>query len=50
MVNVKNKAEIDEHIGCFLNELHILKQMDHPNVIKLMEVYEDAKRYYVVTE
>jgi len=24
--------------------------MDHPNIIKMCEFYEDEKRYYVVTE
>jgi calcium-dependent protein kinase len=27
-----------------------LKRLDHPNVIKLYEMYEDEKRYYLVTE
>jgi calcium-dependent protein kinase len=28
----------------------LLKDMDHPNILKLYEVFEDNARYYVVTE
>jgi calcium-dependent protein kinase len=34
----------------FLNEINILKQLDHPNIIRLYEVFQDSKRYYLVTE
>jgi serine/threonine protein kinase len=28
----------------------ILKQLDHPNVLKLYAIFEDNKAYYLVTE
>lgn len=28
----------------------MLKKLDHPNIIKLYEFYEDEKRCYLVTE
>jgi calcium-dependent protein kinase len=31
-------------------ELDILRSLDHLNILKLYEYYEDAKRYYIVTE
>ena len=31
-------------------EMEILKNLDHPNILKLYEHYEDARKYYVVTE
>lgn len=31
-------------------ELELLKKMDHPNIIKLYEVFENRERYHVVTE
>ena len=34
----------------FNSEILLLKQMDHPNILKLYEVYEDEARVYVVTE
>lgn len=33
-----------------LSELELLKKIDHPNIIKLYEVYESKDRYQVVTE
>lgn len=34
----------------FVNEMEILKKVDHPNIIKIYETYEDENNYYVVTE
>ena len=50
-VKVLRKALMDEdEIRMFLNEIKILKDLDHPNILKLYEVYEDQKRYYIVTD
>ena len=32
------------------NEAKILKGIDHPNIIKLFELFQDAKYYYMITE
>lgn len=32
------------------NEFEILKQVDHPNIIKFYEMYVDDKDYHLVTE
>lgn len=34
----------------FTNEINILKILDHPNVIKLYETYEDVTNYYMIFE
>lgn len=34
----------------FFNEVDILKNTDHPNIIRLYEFYEDEKHYHLVTE
>ena len=34
----------------FFNEVDILRQIDHPNIVKLYEFYEDEKNYYLVME
>lgn len=34
----------------FFEEIEILRQLDHPNILRLYEVFEDEKRYYLVTE
>jgi len=32
------------------NEMNILKKLDHPNILKLYEIFEDQKTFYLVTE
>ena len=34
----------------FFHEIEILKKMDHPNIVRLFEVYQDHKRYFIITE
>jgi len=34
----------------FKQEIMILQQLDHPNVLKLYEYFEDDKNVYLVTE
>ena len=31
-------------------EVRILMTLDHPNIVKLFDLYEDNKNYYMVTE
>jgi len=33
-----------------LNEINILRNLDHPNIVKIFEYFEDDKRFYIVTE
>jgi calcium-dependent protein kinase len=33
-----------------LNEVNILRKLDHPNIIKLYESFEDKGYLYLVTE
>ena len=35
---------------CFEREIRILKKLDHPNILKLYEVFEDSTAFYLVTE
>ena len=48
-IKVINKSSIKFPIT-FINEFEILKKLDHPNIIKIYETYEDEANYYVVTE
>lgn len=32
------------------SEVNVLRKFDHPNILKLFEIYEDSKNYYLVTE
>lgn len=34
----------------FINEIGMLKSIDHPNVLKYYECYVDEFNYYIVTE
>ena len=34
----------------FLNEINILKLLDHPNIVKLYATFEDKENYYLVFE
>lgn len=36
--------------GKLLEETEILKQLDHPNIVKILEIFADFKYYYIVTE
>ena len=31
-----------------LTEVSILKMLDHPNIVKLIEIYEDERYYYLI--
>jgi len=42
-MTVEEEANFKEEIG-------ILTQLDHPNILKLYEIFSDDKRYYIVTE
>ena len=47
LVIPKKRIKIDKEL---LQEFSILKAMDHPNVIRLFELFSDDKSYYLVTE
>jgi len=45
--NVVNSQKVDTEI---MNEIEILKKMDHPNIVKIFEFYNSTKNYYLITE
>lgn len=45
----KSSAEKETHAK-FISEVDILSRLDHPHILKLYELYEDANKYYVVSE
>ena len=47
---IKKKALEKSERERLRNEADVLKQMDHPNIIKLYEIFEDKKYYYIITE
>jgi calcium-dependent protein kinase len=52
-VKTLKKRGVDRNCGDrlkFFGEVEILKTMDHPNILKLYEVFEDDKTFNLVTE
>lgn len=45
--NPKSKKDCEKEI---LNEIDILKKMDHPNIVKIFEFYNTNEGYYLITE
>ena len=39
----------EDRVG-LINEIEILKQVDHPNIVKLIDIYEDATTFSLVLE
>ena len=33
-----------------MNEINILKDLDHPHIIKIFEYFKDLNYYYIITE
>lgn len=40
----------DAHRLHFIEEFKMLKELDHPNIMRMFEFFEDEKRYYVISE
>lgn len=45
----KSKLDSGEKKRLF-DEINILKNMDHPNILWIFEVFQDEKRFFIVTE
>ncbi|CAG9324815.1 unnamed protein product [Blepharisma stoltei] len=45
-----SKSRVRDHLELLQNELSILQLVDHPNIIKLYEIYEDSLYIHLVTE
>ena len=43
----KNKGNDEKEI---LNEIDILKKLDHPKILKIIDFYSTLKKYYIITE
>jgi calcium-dependent protein kinase len=50
-VKVLKKENMDKNEQqTMLNEINTLRSLDHPNIVKIFEYFEDEKRFYIVTE
>lgn len=39
-----------KELELIVNEISIIKELDHPNILKIYEAYEDEESLYIVTE
>jgi serine/threonine protein kinase len=46
----KSKMHSAINVDLFVNEILMLRQMDHPHILKIYDLLEDKKYYHVVTE
>ncbi|CAD8153610.1 unnamed protein product [Paramecium octaurelia] len=50
MKQIKKSELIKEDEQKLFQEMHILKNLDHPHIVKLYELYQDQNNYYMITE
>ena len=50
MKSIKKSAIIKEDEERLFSEMNILKSLDHPNIVKLYELFQDEERYFLITE
>ena len=50
MKSIKKSSLIQEEEKKIFAELYILKNLDHPHIVKLYELFQDDKCYYLITE
>jgi calcium-dependent protein kinase len=46
----KEKLKTSQAKDELMMEVSILKQLDHPNIVKLIEMFEDDRYFYIVQE
>jgi calcium-dependent protein kinase len=49
-IKVINKDKLKENLDAIKEEVSILTKLDHPNIVKYYETYEDPKYMYLVME
>lgn len=47
---LSKKKMSTEDKAAMLTEIEILKQVDHPNIVKLIDVFEDERHWCLVME
>ena len=45
-----NKRKLQDHLDAIKEEVKILTKLDHPNIVKYYETYDDEKYIYLVME
>ena len=47
---IKKSKIIKEEEAQMFAEINVLKNLDHPNIVKLLEFFQDDEHYYLITE
>ena len=47
---IQKNGLCETEIGDVLNEVKVLKLLDHPNIVKIKEFIEDTDNYYILME
>jgi len=46
----RSAHDAQENFAAFRNEIEVMKRMNHPNIIKMKEYFEDNDNFYIVME
>jgi len=46
----KSKYKSSAELKTIKNEIALMKMVDHPNIVKLFEFFEDEDNFYIITE
>ena len=49
VIEKESLSQLEEEAG-FIKEIDILRQIDHPSIMKIFEYFVDSKSYYVIME
>lgn len=50
MKTVKMEKVDENFIKQLMNEIDILKKLDHPNILKFYEYFAEKNKFYIITE
>lgn len=49
MIIIRTRMSTDD-VAYMQNEIDIMKQVDHPNIVRMTDVYEDSAHYCMIME
>lgn len=49
-IKVMDKVKLADNVGLIMDEVNTLNDLDHPNIVKYFETYNDHKYIYLIME